>query len=827
MQLFCFLCIMSLHKYQVAAEKAIKRFYERFRDEHASFYVFIKGIDDHNDRQWYVSLMLNRLMFCYFIQKKGFLDKNRNYLREKLEECKQKKGKEKKYSFYRNFLLVLFHKSLNDSLQKENSWVEIGKVPYLNGGVFDIHDLEKKYRIDIDDKAFEQIFDFFDQYEWRLDNTVQPGGKYITPDVIGYIFEKYINDRAQMGAYYTREDITDYISKNCIIPWLFDETARMYPKAFTADSEIWKYLRESGNTYIYPSLKNGTKEALNHLKVITKKIKDGSITQINDFITYNLNISQFAQDIISNTEDLEFLEAFYKSLSKVTIIDPTCGSGAFLIAAMNILVPLYHGCITRMRGFVDNEYFIYKSIILNNLYGVDIMKEAVEIAKLRLYLKLVATVDADYKKPNFGLEPLPNIDLNIRSGNTLIGFTTEDELKKRLRNTLDGAGIAHIIEKKSELNKLLYQHSDGMNYNEWLETHQPFHWLAEFYEIVHDRKGFDIIIGNPPYLGLRQLSYKLRMQDYKCSDLFGYVIARCFQILHPNSRYGFIVMHNLAFSRNFADVRKLIKEKAANSWFSFFARIPAGLFSGDIRVRNCIFLLERNRQSEKKEFNTTRIHRWFSEDREHLFQRLTYTGFIFEDTVPMFNDTVLAKLFQNLKGQKLIQYESPGSKHVLYFKQSAYNWIAVSPQPAPCYKDGKKIVQSQVSEIGFVSEEVKKLALLLLNGKLFFTYWLTYGDEFHVTRDDLLSIRVPFDNLSAEDKQTLLKLAVQFEKELEMTIQYKLNAGKKVGTYNTSKLWHLTDKSDNIFLRYWSDKPEVVSNSIGIHASETILTVGK
>lgn len=81
-----------------------------------------------------------------------------------------------------------------------------------------MHELEKNFDIDIDDKAFEEIFDFFDEYEWHLDTPKEVTGKDINPDVIGYIFEKYINDRAQMGAYYTKEYITDYISKNCIIP---------------------------------------------------------------------------------------------------------------------------------------------------------------------------------------------------------------------------------------------------------------------------------------------------------------------------------------------------------------------------------------------------------------------------------------------------------------------------------------------------------------------------------------------------------------------------------------------------------------------------------
>jgi hypothetical protein len=196
--------------------------------------------------------MLNRLMFCYFIQKKGFLDNNKNYLRDKLKASQEKKGKNKFYSFYRDFLLVLFHQGLNEAMHKDEVKIEIGKIPYLNGGLFDEHELEKIYKaIDIEDKAFERIFDFFDQYEWHLDTRITASGKDINPDVIGYIFEKYINDRSNMGAYYTKEDITDYISKNCILPYLFDETKRQYPKAFPNDGEIWESVKLCSDDVIF------------------------------------------------------------------------------------------------------------------------------------------------------------------------------------------------------------------------------------------------------------------------------------------------------------------------------------------------------------------------------------------------------------------------------------------------------------------------------------------------------------------------------------------------------------------------------------------------
>lgn len=107
------------------------------------------------------------------------------------------------------------------------------------------------------------------------------------------------------------------------------------------------------------------------------------------------------------------------------------------------------------------QYFIYKSIILNNLYGVDIMKEAVETAKLRLFLKLAATVDADYKKPNLRLEPLPDIDFNIRSGNTIVGFAALKDVEKAVEGHLLNSQLLkkeiEDIKEQAEIVKMAYE----------------------------------------------------------------------------------------------------------------------------------------------------------------------------------------------------------------------------------------------------------------------------------------------------------------------------------------------------------------------------------
>ncbi len=586
--------------------------------------------------------MLNRLMFVYFIQKKGFLDGDTDYLRNRLAMVRQVRGKDKFQTFYRYFLLRLFHDGLGKSPdeRKLDPAMEklLGKVPFLNGGFFEVHQLEEQNPdIDIPDKAFEKLFDFFDQYRWHLDERPLRADNEINPDVVGYIFEKYINQK-QMGAYYTKEDITEYISKNTIIPFLFDAAEKKCPIAFKPDSFLWRLLRDDPDRYIYPAVRHGVicddgsivpeselpdfvrtgmhdPKARMHdkrynlqqapagdpLRLVTEtwreyvyrrtrcleireKLKKGEVHQINDLITLNLDIWQFARDAIVTSEGPELLRAFWQAIEKVTVLDPTCGSGAFLFAALRILETLYSDCLERMERFVEDlagkphhpeqfsdfkkvlaqiakhpseRYFILKSIIINNLFGVDIMEEAVEICKLRLFLKLVAQVETVEQ-----IEPLPDMDFNIRAGNTLVGYATADQARKAFTQDTGGQMRAMdanrmaayrrfeedvlIVEKafrqfraqqtthggkvtredKQELRRRLAEsrrrnwtatwplntasrHSKYKSktayeeaFAQWKASHQPFHWFVEFYGIMHGG-GFDVIIGNPPYVEYR------------------------------------------------------------------------------------------------------------------------------------------------------------------------------------------------------------------------------------------------------------------------------------------------------------------------------------
>ncbi len=408
-------------------DKVTKKFYERFKAEHSAFLKLIKGFpasvkkdgktEPHPDLQWYTSLMLNRLMFVYFMQKKGFLDGDTAYLCNRLAMVQQARGKDKFQSFYRYFLLRLFHDGLGKSLDERKFEPVmkklLGKIPFLNGGFFEVHKLETEYPdIEIPDEAFEKLFDFFDLYSWHLDERPCRADNEINPDVVGYIFEKYINQK-QMGAYYTKEDITEYISKNTILPYLFDAARKKCAVAFKPDSALWRLLQDDPDRYIYPAVRQGVidekgdlislpKDIAAGIKDVSKrdgwnqsaedpyalptetwrehvarrqrcldireKLSKGEVNKINDLITLNLDIWQFARDAIINAEGPELVRAFWHTLvgrmpeksneqsePGITILDPTCGSGAFLFAALRILETLYSDCLERMERFIEDS----------------------------------------------------------------------------------------------------------------------------------------------------------------------------------------------------------------------------------------------------------------------------------------------------------------------------------------------------------------------------------------------------------------------------------------------------------------------------------------
>ncbi len=703
----------------------------------------------------------------------------------------------------------LFRRRITQALTKQEHSPELdallGKVPYLNGGLFDVHELEHDNPdIQIPDEAFERIFNFFDAYNWHLDERPLRNDNEINPDVLGYIFEKYINQK-QMGAYYTKEDITEYISKNTVIPFLFEIAQDKCEIAFQPDGTLWRLLRDDPDRYFYATVKRGIELRLppeieaglddvsqriewnkpaheeyglptetwrelvarrKRYEEVRAKLEAGEVHSINDLITYNLDIRQFAQDAIENCEGPDLLRAFYQSIEQVTVLDPTCGSGAFLFAALNILEPLYEACLDRMQAFVSDRerlneftephgskislqslsdfratlkqidrhpnrrYFILKSIIINNLYGVDIMEEATEICKLRLFLKLAAQIDRVED-----IEPLPDIDFNIRAGNTLVGFASYNEVEKAigndLRNRMVSGETMRRIEQKAqeiergfdnfrklqtqfdieaividemkqqlrsqlkELNAELDRFLAGEygidpnnipvrkdyeeNFEHWQRTHQPFHWFVEFYGIMKNG-GFDVIIGNPPYVAYSKVRDIYQIRHYRteqCGNLYAYVMERSLYLLLKEGYFGMIVPVSSVSGESYKSLIDMFIQR--QGWLSSFSNRPGKLFAG-VEQRLTIFVVKN---LALHRLFTAPYQHWYESERDRLFHTLCYThaSIWTRNGMPIKSGTPIAEaVFNRLVRQngQISSLNRPGNSAVWVHDGPTY-WVRALP----------------------------------------------------------------------------------------------------------------------------------------------------
>ena len=918
-------------------ERVTRRFYDRFKGELTAFQSFIEGVTTQGDREWYASLMLNRMMFIYFIQKQGFLDGDINYLRHRLQMVQAQAGEGQYQQFYRMFLRRLFHDGLGKPEAERSPELArlLGKVPFLNGGLFDVHDLERDNpEISIPDEAFERIFDFFDAYQWHLDDRPTGDDNEINPDVLGYIFEKYINQK-QMGAYYTKEDITGYITRNTVIPFLFDSAEKECPVAFRPEGGVWRLLQEDPDRYIYPAVGHGmtwnyspdmdperlpvalqlpddivegmTDVSLRHgwnapaldeyalptetwcevvarrrrYEEVRAKLAAGEVQSINDLITLNLDIERFARDVIAQSEGPELLRAFWHSLTGVSVLDPTCGSGAFLFAALNILEPLYTTCMEGMKGFLQDlevsqrphspnalndfrqaldkleqhpseRYFILKSIVLNNLYGVDIMEEATEICKLRLFLKLVAQLKR-YEQ----IEPLPDIDFNIRAGNALVGFSSLDAVRNAMTVTpggqhralfdedrealalieqeaatisrtfatfrkqqteLDG-GISstnkaelriRLDRLRNELDRLLASeygvdtdiHSSFEN---WCMSHQPFHWFIEFYETMN-MGGFDVVVGNPPYVKTKSLPYGVKfLEKTLFPDIYAYVAIRSHSIISNLGRCGIIVPLSLTFSYEFSELRAELTQVGSH-WFSSYDNIPAALFSG--AGQRCTIWISSFMEGDSF---VSRLYRWRSAYRDSLMENITYSKLGSHIPIKEFGIPRLTNGF----GSRLLEIHSTShsskqsnrqlraqSTAKLGFSQTGRNFLATFIEQPPVMDpiSHETLDSKGCGWVRLPSEKIALTALAASAGDTFFWYWLTRGDGFHLTSSILNDFLAPMISFSEDHLSKLATLGGLIHEHRYSALVFKKNAGKYVGNYNYQKLRPLTRRADLVLL---------------------------
>ena len=500
----------------VSVERLNKEFFNGYKERYVKFLNHIN--DDTKENRDYVKKLLGRLVFLQFLQKKGWMGVPANqqgwnggdkfYLNHLIERYE---GNDRLLS---DVLEPLFFNTLNERRTNDLADPRLGdnvKIPYLNGGLFDKDELDKK-DIDFPYDFFKELMDFFAMYNFTIDeNDPEDSEIGIDPEMLGHIFENLLEDNKDKGAFYTPKEIVQYMSKESVAQYL----------------------------------KSNTPDELH--------------TAIDSLIKQRV-----VEPVLQNKENARLVN---KVLSVVKVCDPAIGSGAFPMGVLNVLFDCRH----LLYGFIGkNEDFSYakvkRDIIQNNIYGVDIEKGAVDIARLRFWLALVV----DENEP----QPLPNLDYKIMCGDSLLhrfaldapfqnvlkdynqkngthyklddyrqwvydytdisDHTQKDDFRKRIEdikravktelNDKEKGKIAKVRgaianlqmgdffgDKKKENErkikalqkelKALEQQRAEIESNKIYD--QAFEWRFEFPALLDKNgvfTGFDIVIGNPPYV---------------------------------------------------------------------------------------------------------------------------------------------------------------------------------------------------------------------------------------------------------------------------------------------------------------------------------------
>ena len=411
---------------------------------------------EQEQRHVFTQTLFNRVMFVYFLSRKGWLrfQNSADYLNALWQDYNAGTA----YAdFYTLRLKPLFFFGLNDPDSRELTGslkTLIGEVPFLNGGLFEETNLDKREGITVPDALIQQILtDLFDRFNFTvMESTPYDLEVAVDPEMLGKVFEEMVTGRHDSGAYYTPRSVVSFMCCEA-------------------------------------------------LKGYLKGKKTGASAEVVDAFVDRHDI----QDI-GLSQAVQISEA----LREVTILDPACGSGAYLLGMMQELIELQRTLFDKGLD-AKKDYDLKLEIIQRNLYGVDIDDFAVNIAKLRLWLSLAIDYEGD--EP----QPLPNLDFKVLCGDSLLGpdpsvgvevqgTLGQDTEQFRLLGDLKGQYMREsLVSKKEQLRIQIREREvairESLGAGGALD--RVIDWRVEFAEVFAETKGFDVAIANPPYIQLQ------------------------------------------------------------------------------------------------------------------------------------------------------------------------------------------------------------------------------------------------------------------------------------------------------------------------------------
>ncbi|NCA84419.1 MAG: hypothetical protein EOM83_02470 [Clostridia bacterium] len=713
------------------------------KTQHASTSLSMGAAATDNQVKQFTVRLIGRYIFCWFLKEKGIIPYS----------LISKETIAKTENYYQTVLLKLFFQTLNTKVQdrdplKHNKLFE--KIPYLNGGLFDESEEDKLFsNLDLDAWLLPFV-GILESYDFTVDESSSNYQQIaIDPEMLGRIFEnllasqneeteKLANQRKAFGAFYTPREIVDYMVNESLKAHLEN---RLLPHEPETENTVNEPLTAYEGTLFADLEPNQIQEQTTKYSPDTEQKRNKIKERINKL---------FATDCSDNPFDKDETAQVRQALGEVTILDPACGSGAFPMGVLLRLMELHqivgHG--------YKNNYDLKSEILSKNIYGVDIMPMAIEIARLRAWLSLV--LEAEYKpadrKNNFGIAALPNLDFKFVCANSLIDNGYDDFLTKIKHNQtlylLDGE-IKKLEtirdtyfdpkgdkQKKEQLQREFLQTKDHIKTN-FASLRKTWH-LDDFLNKVDDwnpfddshpssffspawmfgiRDGFDVVIGNPPYVDIKSLPPEIVREFFKTFkttrkriNLYAVFVEKGYSLLSRNGNIIFIIPNSILVNESYLLLRKLLIQNLRQ-----VIKLPDNVFEAIVET----IILQAEKGNNEKFIKT----RYFDNGENTNFCQLEYTNFAREDWEK--DKDVRFNIFLNDNTESIVnKIESTGK----ILKQIADFSLGITPYDK--YQGhSKEDIQNRV----FHSEtKISEAYVPLISGKNIHKYFIqnTPIDEF-------------------------------------------------------------------------------------------------
>ena len=350
------------------------------------------------------------------------------------------------------------------------------------------------------------------------------------------------------------------------------------------------------------------------------------------------------------------------------------------------------------------------------------------------------------------------------------------------------------------------------DYKTWHDSHKPFHWFAEFYDIVHDRGGFDVIIGNPPYVELKSVN-QYKLVGYECYDsgnLYALVIERSYLLSSVYGMQGFIVPVSSVSTDRYITLQNLLSSRCIH--YSSFDDRPSRLFDGLEHIRLTIHIISP--KSKKQALYSERYNKWFSIERPTLFNNLAYansTRFATDSSLPKLyteieNSIVIKLLAEN---SLLAKYFLKNSKyHVYYSRKVGYFLQVLDFEPEVYDGEGNIRPPSEFKTLNFSCIEQSKSALCCLNSNLYYWFTTVLSDCRHVNKREVDCFPVRLEKLAKSDNgKSLSLLAYELMNDIKSNSESKhmkfSHDTLKVQCIYPKKSKPIIDKIDTILAKHY------------------------